>query len=298
MPERINVNGRLTAAAEATVSPLDRGFLFGDSVYETVRAPGGVAFRLQAHLERLRRSADRLQIPRDAAPVDIEAETLRTVAAAGEPDAAVRIVLSRGPGPIGYATEDCGPPTVVVLVRPRPALPAGWREEGVDVAIVSVRRNAPAALDPAIKASNLLNNLLAWQEARRLRAFEPILLNEAGNVAEGATSNLFAVRAGRLLTPPLEDGLLEGITRGIVLDLARRQGGDALEVSFGPDDLRGADEAFLTSTLKGIVPVRRCDGWPIRHGRPGPVTLRLLEFYEALVQAETNAGAAPGASRR
>jgi branched-chain amino acid aminotransferase len=298
VPERISVNGRLTGPAEATVSPLDRGFLFGDSVYETVRAVNGVPFRLRAHLERLRRSAGRLQIPWDAAPVDIEAETLRAVAAAGEPDAAVRIVLSRGPGPIGYAFDGCGPPTVVVLVRPRPALPAGWREEGVDVAIVSVRRNAPAALDPAIKASNLLNNVLAWQEARGLRAYEPILLNETGNIAEGATSNLFAVRAGRLLTPPLEDGLLEGITRGIVLELARREGGDTLEVSFGPDDLRSADEAFLTSTLKGIVPVRRCDGWPIRHGRPGPVTRRLLELYEALVQAETKTGASPGASLR
>ncbi|MBI4169666.1 MAG: aminotransferase class IV [Acidobacteria bacterium] len=298
MPERINVNGTITPPERAAVPALDRGFLFGDSVYETIRTYGGRPFRLRDHLERLRRSAERLGIPHAAAPVEIEREILRTVADAGGGDAVVRVVLSRGPGPIGYATDGCGPPTAVVYVRPCPPLPDGWRGEGVDVAIVGVRRNSAAALDPAIKSSNLLNNFLAWSEGRRLGAFEPILLNAEERLTEGASSNVFLVRSGRLLTPRLEDGLLEGITRAVVLDLARRHGIPAEEASLGPDDLRGADEAFLTSTLKGIVPVRRCDGWPIRDGRPGPVTRRLLDLFDAAVQEETKAGSAPGSTLR
>jgi branched-chain amino acid aminotransferase len=298
VPERINVNGRIEPPERAAVSPLDRGFLYGDAVYETVRAYASIPFRLPQHLDRLRRSAERLEIPHAGAPVDIAAEVGRTIAAAGEPEAAVRVVLTRGAGPIGYAVEACGPPTVVVYVRRRPDPPPGWREEGVDVAIVGVRRNAPEALDPAIKSSNLLNNFLAWREASRLRAYEPILLNAREQVTEGASSNVFAVSGGTLLTPPPEDGILEGITRALVLDLARRDGIPVRETSLGPDGLRGADEAFLTSTLKGVVPIRRCDGWPIRHGRPGPLTLRLLALFEACVQAETKAGSAPGASLR
>jgi branched-chain amino acid aminotransferase len=298
VPERINVNGRIEPPERAFVPALDRGFLYGDAVYETIRAYASVPFRLREHLDRLRRSAERLEIPHAAAPVDPGVEVARTIAAAGEPEAAVRVVLTRGAGPIGYAADACGPPAVVVYVRRCPDLPPGWRQEGVDVAIVGVRRNAPEALDPAIKSGNLLNNILAWREASRMRAYEPILLNARERVAEGATSNVFAVTGGTLITPPLEDGILEGITRALVLDLARRDGIPAREESLLPDRLRRADEAFLTSTLKGVVPIRRCDGWPIRHGRPGPVTLRLLGLFEACVQAETNAGSAPGATLR
>jgi branched-chain amino acid aminotransferase len=298
VPDLINVNGRVDPPGTAAISPLDRGFLYGDSVYETVRAYGGVPFRLAAHLDRLRRSAARLEIDCDAAPVAVETETLRTLAAAGEPEAAIRIVVTRGPGPIGYDVASCGPPTVVVYVRRRPELPRGWREEGVDVAIVATRRNAPDALDPAIKSGNLLNNFLAWREASRLRAWEPVLLNAQGRVAEGATSNVFAVRDGRLLTPPLDEGILEGVTRAAVLEVARADGIPVGEAALAPDDFRRADEAFLTSTLKGVVPIRRCDGWPIRHGRPGPITLRVLALFEACVQAETKIGSAPGSTRR
>lgn len=298
MSEAINVNGLVGPPETAAVSPLDRGFLFGDSVYETVRTYGGRPFLLREHLDRLRRSAERLEIPHDRAPVDIEREVQRTIDAAGLAETAIRIVLTRGRGPIGYAPEDCGPPTVVVYARPCPEIPAAFRSEGVDVAIVAVTRNAPASLDPAIKSSNLLNNFLAWRAAQRLGAYEPILLNSGERLTEGASSNLFVVRAGRLLTPPLSDGLLEGITRGLVLDLAKGGGIPASEASLAAEDLRAADEAFLTSTLKGVLPVRRCDGWPIRHGRPGAITLRVMALFEARIQAEMKAGSAPGSMRR
>jgi len=298
MSERVNVNGRITPSEAASVSPLDRGFLFGDGVYETVRTFHGRPFRLGPHLDRLRRSADRLGIPWPAAPLDPGAEVTRTLAGAANAESAIRIVLTRGVGPIGYDTEGCGTPTLVVHVRPCPSPPPGARDEGVDVAVVSVQRNARAALDPAIKSGNLLNNYFAWMEGRRLGVFEPVLLNAEGRVTEGATSNLFIVAEGRLLTPPLGDGLLEGITRGIVIDLARRERLPIAEEGFGPDRLREADEAFLTSTLKGVLPVRRCDGWPVRHGRPGPMTRRLMGLYEDLVEAETNTGSDPGSTRR
>ncbi|MFQ5877083.1 MAG: aminotransferase class IV [Acidobacteriota bacterium] len=298
MSERINVNGAITPPERASISPLDRGFLYGDAVYETILARGGRPFRLREHLDRLRRSADRLAIPHRSAPVDVEREVLRTLEASGIGPAAVRVVLSRGVGPLGYDPAPCGPPTVVVQVRELPPTPREWLREGIDVAVVSVERNPVGALDPAIKSCNLLNNLLAWMEARALGACEPILLNRDGRVAEGASSNVFIAREGRLLTPSSEDGILRGITRDIVLDLARRDGLEAAEAGLLPDDLRRADEAFITSTLKGILPVRRCDGWPVHHGRPGPLTLRLMERYEALVQEETKAGSRPGSIRR
>ncbi|HEV8700183.1 MAG TPA: aminotransferase class IV [Candidatus Polarisedimenticolia bacterium] len=298
MSERINVNGVLGPPDRAVVSPLDRGFLYGDGVYETLRTYGGRPFLLREHLDRLRRSAERLDIPYEGTPVDVGREILRTIADTGAAEAAVRVVLTRGPGPIGYDPVPCGPPTVVIYARPCPEIPEAWLREGVDVAIVDVTRNAPTALDPAIKSGNLLNNFLAWQESRRLGAYEPILLNASGRLAEGATSNVFLVRKNRLTTPRLEEGLLEGITRGAVLGLARRDGIETTEEALGPDDLRQADEAFLTGTLKGVLPIRRCDGWPIRHGRPGAITLRIMGLFQDLAQAEAKAGSAPGSILR
>ncbi len=139
---------------------------------------------------------------------------------------------------------------------------------------------------------------MAWTEARKLRAEEPILLNGAGLVTEGASSNVFIVKEGRLLTPPLESGILQGITRDLVIEMARSDSIETVEQSLRPDDLRAADEAFITSTLKGILPVKRCDGWPIKEGRPGPVTVRLMAAYEEIVQQETNSGSAPETSRK
>jgi branched-chain amino acid aminotransferase len=296
--ELISVNGHVTPAGEARVSPLDRGFLYGDSVYETVRTYNRRPFRLGPHLDRLRRSAEALGIAADRAPVDPNRAVEDILERAANPESAVRVILSRGVGGIGYDPSECLTPTLVVHVRPCPVIPDAWRREGVDIAIVPVTRNASTAVDPAIKASNLLNNYLAWEAGRRLGVFEPILLNPAGRVAEGASSNLFLVCADRLITPDLRSGLLRGITRDVVLDLARAAGIAAREEPIDPSALRGADEAFLTSTLKGILPVRRCDGWPVRDGRPGPVTVRLMTLFDALVQEETKAGASPGATLR
>jgi branched-chain amino acid aminotransferase len=296
--EVVSVNGVVTEASQARISPLDRGFLYGDSVYETIRTCNGRPFRLEAHLDRLRRSAEAIGIDAARTPVDPRDAVEAALARGGFPESAVRVILSRGQGGIGYDDAACGEPTIVVHVRACPPIPEAWRREGVDVAIVPVRRNAAAALDPAIKSSNLLNNLLAWRAGHRLGVYEPILLDAEGRLTEGASSNLFLVREGRLLTPALEVGILRGITRDAVLDLARAHGLAAEEGALPASWLASADEAFLTSTLKGVLPIRRVDGWPIREGRPGPLTRRLAGLYDALTQAETKAGSAPGATLR
>jgi branched-chain amino acid aminotransferase len=298
MSEWINVNGVVTAPQSAVVPALDRGFLYGDAVYETVRTYGGRPFRLRQHLDRLCRSAESLEIPHARAPVDVHDEVMKTLLRADNEESAVRVVLSRGPAPIGYDPTLAGPPTLVIYVRPCPIIPDSWRREGVDVTIVHVQRNPEVALNPAIKSNNLLNNLMAWMQALKMAAYEPILPNAAGHLTEGASSNIFVVREGRLRTPDLGAGILQGITRDLVLGLARRDGMNVAEETILPQELREADEAFLTSTLKGILPVRRCDGWPIRDGRPGPVTSRLIQLFEATVQEETNAGSPPGSIRR
>ena len=288
--ERINVNGVITPPEAAVIPALDRGFLYGDAVYETIRTYGGRPFRLRQHLERLRRSAEALDIHHARGSIDIHEAVLETLRDADNSDSAVRVIMSRGTGPIGYDAESVGAPTLVIYVRPFPERPDSWLREGVDVAIVDVRRNDRMALDPAIKSNNLLNNILAWMEARRMGVYEPILLNADGMLTEGASSNLFLVRDDRLLTPELESGLLRGITRDLVLELARGDGMRVDQRAIPPQELREADEAFLTSTLEGILPVRRCDGWPIRDGRPGPLTRRLFQLFEQIVQAETKNG--------
>ena len=298
MPEVASINGVLTTADEARVSALDRGFLYGDSVYETVRTYSGRPFRLAAHLERLRRSAEALDIDWSRLPLDPARAVHAALERGGFAESAIRIVLTRGVGGIGYDDAGCSPPTLVVHVRACPEIPPSFRSEGVDVAVVDVQRNAVAAIDPAIKSSNLLNNLLAWRAGRRLGVFEPILLNASGRLADGASSNLFVVANGRLRTPALAEGLLRGITREAVIALAREASIPVDEEALPPEALRQADEAFLTSTLKGVLPIRRVDGWPVGDGRPGPVTRRLMQAYDALTGPDTKPGSPSGAILR
>ena len=291
-----SVNGIVVPAAEAHVSVLDNGFAFGDSVYEVMRTYGRSPFEPGRHFRRLRASAARLgfEIPPTDAELLGQVDALLAKSDPGE--SYVRIVVSRGVGDCSYDFSRIGTPTVVMVQKPLPAYPARHYEEGIRVAAVDVRRNHPRALDPAIKSSNLLNNLLAWRAGRRLGVYEPILLDAAGMLAEGASSNLFLVREGKLLTPALGVGLLRGITREVVLELAHAHGIPVSEEVLPAAALGSADEAFLTSTLKGVLAIRRVDGWPIREGRPGPLTRRLADLYDALAQEETKAGSAPGAS--
>jgi branched-chain amino acid aminotransferase len=201
------------------------------------------------------------------------------LARAANPESYIRFIVTRGVGDISYRFERVQGPTIVLAVKPYEALPPQQFEEGIAVMVSSVRRNAPDALDPGIKSCNLLNNILAVREAQAQGALEPIMLNHQGEVAEGASSNVFIVKGGTLRTPPLSAGILPGVTREILLELAATLGIPAEEVTLQVEDLRGADEAFLTSTLKEAAPIRTIDGRPVGSGRPGPVTLRLLAAF-------------------
>jgi branched-chain amino acid aminotransferase len=276
-----SVNGVVTPAAEARVSVLDNGFTFGDAVYETLRTYGGRPFHLGRHLDRLRASAAGLRIPLPLPDGELRARVDALLAASGNEESYLRIIVSRGVGDISYAFERVQGPTVVLVTKPYQPLPDEAYRDGVAVIVSAVRRNHPLALDPALKCCNLLNNALAMQEARERGALEPIMLNHDGDVAEGAGSNVFLVKDGVLVTPPLSAGILAGVTRAVVLERAAALGVPLREAVVDVPELLAADEVFITSSLKELVPVRTVDGVTIGGGRPGPVTRRLLADFRA-----------------
>jgi branched-chain amino acid aminotransferase len=291
----VHIGGRISAPEEARISVFDRGFLYGDSVYETVGTAYGRLFALSEHLDRLERSAARIGL-RAPARAAIEAAVRETVAAAGNAESRVRIMITRG----GATKVDLDPlsaedPQLVVIVSPLGAPTPEMYERGVSVAVVSVHRNSPRAIDPAVKSGNYLNNVLALGEARRARAYEAILCADDGSVAEGASSNIFIVtdRAAKrdggggveVRTPGAEVGILDGITRGKVIDLCRQADIPLHETRIQPDELRAAAEVFITSATRAVLPVTVVDGLPVGNGVPGPVTRRLMALYDALARA-------------
>lgn len=278
MPTRVFIDGRISDERGAMVSVFDRGFLYGDGIYEVTRTASARPVDLDRHLDRLERSAGAigLVLPARSALVGAVESTL---ADAGNSESYIRIIVTRGSGDIGLDPALADRPLLVVVVRPL-VLPAPeLYEYGVAVAIVAVQRNSKRALDPAVKSGNYLNNIMGLSEAKARGAYESMMLNEAGFIAEGSSSNLFMVRENTVYTPTLEDGLLAGITRGRVIEIAVASGLVVSESHLRPDDLRSADEAFLTSSLRGILPVTVVDGVPIGVGAPGPITRRLLAQY-------------------
>src|SRR6266545_2560477 len=239
-----SVNGIVTPVEEAHVSVLDNGFTFGDSVYETLRTYRGRPFEWGRHLRRLRASAERLGFEIPLTNDELLARLDAVLERAANPESYIRLIVSRGVGDISYHFERVKGPTVVIAVKPHGPYPAWHYTEGIPVALVAVRRNHPQALDPAIKSSNLLNNVLAQREAQARGAEEAVLLNLKGEIAEGASTNVFVVRGGTLLTPLLETGILAGTTRE-------------------------------------VVPIRTVDGRPLGRVQPGPVTQRILPSFRA-----------------
>jgi branched-chain amino acid aminotransferase len=274
-----SVNGRITPLDEAQVPVLDNGFLFGDSVYEVLRTYGGRPFESGRHFRRMRASAARLGINIPNTDRELLAQVRALVARAGDVESYVRIVVSRGVGNSSYDFDAVAGPTVVMIQKAVPTVPEEKYAQGIRVSVVDVRRNSPRSLDPAIKSSNLLNNILALREARARDAEEPVLLNHDGFVAEGASTNVFVVKDGALRTPPLSAGILAGITRQIVLELAASLDIPVRDERLELGELLGADEAFLSSTTKEVLPIRQVDGTPIGDGKPGPITRKLMDAF-------------------
>lgn len=284
---KVDIDGRLSDVATATVPVMDHGFLFGDSVYETLRAYERRFFRWDDHVRRLRASAGALELRIPVEPDVLRERAVRAMEAGDIADGAIRIVVTRGVGPMDIDPSGCTSPSVLIFARPRPRYAPGSYESGLSLALVVRRRNPRIALDPNVKSGNYLNSVLALVEARRAGAFECVMLNVEGQVTEGATSNVFIVRHGVVATPPVDSGLLGGITRMSLLDLCRDEGIPAEERALGPGELRTADEIFISSTLKQVMPITTFDGERVGGGTCGPVTRRLLDAYRAAVEAET-----------
>jgi branched-chain amino acid aminotransferase len=284
MSAMVYVNGRISDAATASVPVFDHGFLYGEGVYETLRTYQRRPFLFDRHMARLRNSASLMALEVPFTDADMLARVEETIAAhpklAGD-DAYIRILLTRGVGELSYNPAVTPVPSLVIIVKPFPSPPARTFTEGIRVALVDVRRNHPLALNPMIKSNNLMNNALAMQQALRKGGEEALMQNQAGELVECSQSNFFIVKKGELLTPPLTAGLLPGITRIYVMELAARLGIPAREATLRPADLATADEAFITGTTREVTPVVSVDDAAIGSGKPGPISRRLLDAFRA-----------------
>ena len=293
MSATVNVNGRVVDEQHAVVSVFDHGFLYGEGIYETLRTYSLQPFLFDRHLRRLRASAGMLALPVPTSDDELDRRCRETMQAAGlrrgEQEAYIRILVTRGVGELSYDMAACPVSSVVIIVKALVETPREVYEQGVKVSLVPIIRNHPGTVNPLIKSNNLLNNALGMQEALRRGAFEGIMRNYRGELAEGTQSNFFVVKNGIALTPPLDAGLLAGITREFVLEVGRDAGIDVREAVLTDPDLLGADEAFLTSTTREIAPIVRVDDTPIGTGKPGPVTLALLEAFRRKAEALTRA---------
>ncbi|RJQ27373.1 MAG: branched-chain-amino-acid transaminase [Peptococcaceae bacterium] len=279
----VYLNGDYVPAEDAKVSVFDHGFLYGDGVFETMRAYVGRVFMLTEHLERLYRSAAIISLVIPYRIEELAAAVEGTIQRNNLPGAYIRLSVSRGAGPLGIDPLNCAGPTVVCTARALAGHPEVLYSRGVQAVTVCTRRIPVEALDPSAKTFNFLNNIMAKIEANAAGAYEGIMLNSSGQVAEGTVSNLFLLRRGVLLTPAPEAGILPGITRNTVLELAGGMGIRAVETLFGPGELYAAEEMFLTNSSWELLPVVTVDGFPVGSGRPGPVTGLLLDAYRKLV---------------
>ena len=291
------IDGRPVPAAEARVPVLDRGFLYGDSVYEVTRTVGQKPLFYELHRARLASSAAGIgmTLPRQA---ELDAAVSDTIQAAAVADSApdstrppveggrdfyLRIIVTRGGGELDLDPAAADAPRLLVLVKPLAMPNPQLYREGASLATVSQRRNAPGHVPPEVKSGNYLSSVLALSAARRRGAYEALMLDLHGQLCEGASSNFFAVIGGRLCTPPRSAGILAGITRGVLLKLASGHGIPVSEEPLSLVDALAAEEAMITSSIRGVMPVTTIDKHPIGSGRPGPITRRLMHHYDKLI---------------
>jgi branched-chain amino acid aminotransferase len=277
----VAIDGRLRSEERASISVFDRGFLFGDSVFEVMRTYGGVPFELGPHVDRLERSAAGMGI---ALPVDtrrIAREVDRTLAKAGNAESYVRIIVTRGRGPLHIDPRTASKPSRIIIVAPLLALPTELHARGVDVVSVRVSRPTDGTRAAGAKVSAYVSNMLAFWSAREAGGHEALMVADDGMISEGNSSNFFVVKDGGVDTPPLQTGILGGITRALVQRLCGSLGVPFRERLLFASDVDRADEAFITSSLREVVPVVGFDGRRVADGLPGPLTLRLLDAYRA-----------------
>ncbi|MDX2051208.1 MAG: aminotransferase class IV [Polyangiaceae bacterium] len=285
MSQVVMINGQLVPPKEASVSVFDRGFLYGDSVFETLRTYNGVPFRMDLHMERLAWSAERVLIPLPVTLESLALEIEAAVRAADNPDSYVRVVVTRGTADtLGLDPALSIHPTRVVLVGPLHPPHQEAYQNGVSVITYRTARVSDQTVASGAKVGNYLVAVLAMHEAKQKGAVEALILDGVGRVLEGATSNVFAVRSGTLATPPLDLGILPGITRRVVMELAVQLGLVVHEQPIGLAELLDADEVFISSSIREVLPVVAVDERKIAQGTPGHITQRLMAAFHELTR--------------
>ena len=285
MSLKVYINGRLVDKEDAKVSVYDHGLLYGDGVFEGLRSYSGKVFRLDRHLDRLYESARAIWLEIPIKQSDLANAVNDTLRANSLEDAYIRLVVTRGAGSLGLDPNRTSDPQVIIITDKIALYPAELYERGLDIITASTIRNHPAALSPRIKSLNYLNNILAKIEGLQAGCIEALMLNTKGEVAECTGDNIFLVRGGVLLTPPLDAGILEGVTRDAVIELARQSKIEVREMPLTKHDVYVADECFLTGTAAEVIPVVKVDGRVIGPGTPGPVTRDLRERFHKLARS-------------
>lgn len=286
MAKLIFLDGKLVPKDEALISVYDHGFLYGDGVFEGIRVYNGRIFRLKEHIRRLYESAHHLMLSIPYTRDEMVNLCIETVRANELRDAYIRVVVSRGVGDLGLDPRKCKQSRVVIIADKIELYPEELYTEGLKVVTVATRRNVADALDPKLKSLNYLNNILVKLEANRAGVMEALMLSSNGYITEGSGDNVFIYRRGFLFTTPIYLGILEGITREVVIDLACREGIPVKEEPFTRHDLYVSDECFLTGTAAEIIPVVNVDGRSIGDGKPGPLTNRLIRLFSETVQQD------------
>lgn len=276
----VYLNNQFVEDHQAHISVFDRGFLFGDGIFETLRVHNTYPLFLDRHLQRLRQSCESIRLSLPAPEPPWEALLRELVDRNHLEHTMIRITITRGVGSLGPDPSECSNPTIVIFSRPLPQLTKDQRDQGVSLTILTTRRQPSCALPSHVKSLNYLNNILAKQEANEAHTFDGLLLNTDGHLTECTTSNMFFVKDERLHTPSLQCGILPGITRGIVLELAREGGIDVQEGTYQPEALLDADECFLTNTGFGVLPVGTIETRPLTSTRSGSMTKTIQHMYE------------------
>ncbi|WP_437191483.1 branched-chain-amino-acid transaminase [Planctomicrobium sp. SH527] len=284
MSQKIYMNGQLLSKEQAVVSVFDHGLLYGDGVFEGIRVYSKRVFRLKDHVDRLYESALAIRLIIPISPEEMTKAVEETVAANNIVDGYVRLVITRGAGSLGLDIRRTSHPQVIIIADTISLYPAEMYEKGMEIITASTLRNHPGALSPRIKSLNYLNNILAKIEGTDAGCAEALMLNHMGQVAECTGDNIFIVKNGILKTPSTDAGILEGITRNVVIELALEAGIEVQETTLIRHDIYVADECFLTGSAAEVIPVTKLDGRTIGAGVPGPVTSKLLARFQAYVR--------------
>jgi branched-chain amino acid aminotransferase len=281
---KVYISGKLYEKTEAKISVYDHGLLYGDGVFEGIRVYEGKVFRLREHVDRLFDSARAIKLEIPLSREQMAEAITSTVQANAKRNGYIRALITRGAGYLGLDPRKTTDPQVVIIVDDISLYPPELYENGMEIATVSTIRNHPNALNPRIKSLNYLNNILAKIEAIQAGCLEALMLNHKGEVAECTGDNIFVAKRGVLKTPPPDAGILEGVTRNAVIELARAANIPVQETTMTRHDVYTADECFLTGTAAEVIPVVKCDGRPIGAGKPGPLTKQLRECFHQLTR--------------